>query len=129
MESSGSWLIVFDVWLVARLRAEFPDADWTFRVVEQDHLVEAGPRSASKMPVVVRLPEYYRSRPPYVVAAQVASQIRQLAEKAGFAAVRPADQPPPGTQPAADAADSSLLEPQDQPLLPPEGPATDETVN
>ncbi len=80
----AEWFSVFEVYFAARLRGEFPDADWIFLVNDPSARVAAMPRG-STMKVKVSLPADFLANAPYLVAAMVAAQVRTTAEEMGLA--------------------------------------------
>lgn len=78
------WFEVFDIWLAARFRSEFAEVDWMHQLDDDSARVSARPRSSYEPEVFVFLPQDYLDREPYVVAAQVAAQLRMRAEEDGL---------------------------------------------
>ncbi len=80
----AEWFSVFEVWFAARFRAEFPDADWIFLVNDPAARVTATPRGNDRVKISVSMPPDFQTTEPYVVAAQVAAQVRIKAEEMGL---------------------------------------------
>ncbi len=110
-DARAEWFTVFRVWLAARLRFEFIDADWSFQVHETYGRVTAMPSGSASASISWNLPTDFRGRPPYVIAAQVAADIRVQAEEMGLVSRRRTTQPPP--PPARMAA---LIDPPSEEL-------------
>ena len=111
-DSKVEWLSVFQVWLTARFNAEFEDADWAPSFNDAVGRVIAAPRGRTEPRIVVSLPPDALSRPPYVIAAQVAAEIRSQAEQAGsvprrrttpIEPIRKVEPPPQAEPPVSEA--------------------------
>ncbi len=85
-DHKADWLNEFEVWMAARFEAEFGGEAWIHHFDVATLEVWAAPRgSASQSRIVAALPADALNRPPYLIAAFVAAEIRRKAEEAGMA--------------------------------------------
>lgn len=78
------WFAQFRLWFAVRSRAEFSDVDWTFHIDQEGKSLQAGPSQPSEFLMTWNLPSDCLIRDARVLAGQVATDLRIVAEEQGL---------------------------------------------